>query len=428
MWNFKRLSVWMPAVRRLWAIAMATALVGCSSKKAPSDAPDAAVVHITSATIEDAGFVSAATELGATGVDAGGARPLTQGAAIAKSIDVPAGTFATGSTPGDEGRVAAIEPALVPVSLGAYAIDALPYPNDPATVPALVSSQAAAEAACAERGARLCTELEWEHACKGPSGDAFSTGAAWNDACARAPSQCASGFGARAMSFLPEWTASRFEDGPVLRGGPASGHRCAARVHASNMRSAREGGRHTEGTPQKMPSQAAFRCCHGAQNEAVVAPIEPKPPFRKTTINADDLAAIFGQSPQLARLGEGVKLFTDDGVKTILSRSGATADGITFATSPILWSPEPGVELLVATGRAKKTGFVVALWTVPGASGKTEYRLASSFLLLNDPSPVALAYEPWHKKELRWTTCWGCAGEQGGVSIRDDGRVVIVQY
>jgi hypothetical protein len=218
------------------------------------------------------------------------------------------------------------------------------------------------------------------------------------------------------MGFLPEWTASRFgeggRDGAVLRGGPASGHRCAARVRSS----------------AKGATQAAFRCCHGARNDAVIAPIEAKPPFRKTTVSADDLASIFGASPQLARLSEGVKLFTDDHIKTILSRSGATADGITFATTPILWSPEPGVELLVATGRSRKSGFVVALWPVAGPSGKTEYRFASSFLLLNDPSPVALAYEPWHKKELRWTTCWGCAGEQGGVSIRDDGRVVIVQY
>ncbi|MBX3214782.1 MAG: hypothetical protein KF850_22290 [Labilithrix sp.] len=105
-------------------------------------------------------------------------------------------------------------------------------------------------------------------------------------------------------------------------------------------------------------------------------------------------------------------------------RSEGWAAGIHFATSPILWSPETGIELLVATGRAKKTGFVVALWTLP--DGK--YRFASSFLFLDDAAPVALAYEPSRRKELRWSACWGCAGEQGAVSLRDDGRVVIVHY
>jgi hypothetical protein len=43
-------------------------------------------------------------------------------------------------------------------------------------------------------------------------------------------------------------------------------------------------------------------------------------------------------------------------------------------------------------------------------------------------APVALAYEPFRKKELRWTACWGCSGEQGAVSYRDDRRVIVVQH
>jgi hypothetical protein len=87
----------------------------------------------------------------------------------------------------------------------------------------------------------------------------------------------------------------------------------------------------------------------------------------------------------------------------------------------------------VATGRAKKTGFVVALWTwrapsAPGKEPEDHYRFASSFLLLNDPAPVALAWEPQRRKGLLWTSCFGCTGEGGAVSLRDDGRLVIVQY
>ena len=106
------------------------------------------------------------------------------------------------------------------------------------------------------------------------------------------------------------------------------------------------------------------------------------------------------------------------------ARTGAAHEGITFTTSPILWSPESGAELLVAAGRGKTMSFVVALWTLPN----DRYRFASSFLMLNDLSPVALAYEPAHRKELHWTSCWGCPGEQGSVSYRpEEHRVVIVQ-
>ena len=106
------------------------------------------------------------------------------------------------------------------------------------------------------------------------------------------------------------------------------------------------------------------------------------------------------------------------------SRTGATHEGFTFMTTPILWSPEAGAELLVAAGRGKAASFVVALWTLPG----DRYRFASALLMLNDLSPVALAFESTRRRELRWTSCWGCPGEQGTVSYRpEDHRVVIVQ-
>ena len=43
----------------------------------------------------------------------------------------------------------------------------------------------------------------------------------------------------------------------------------------------------------------------------------------------------------------------------------------------------------MASGRGKTMSFVVALWTLPG----DRYRFGSSFLMLNDLSPVALAFE-----------------------------------
>ena len=151
---------------------------------------------------------------------------------------------------------------------------------------------------------------------------------------------------------------------------------------------------------------------------------EARPGFRKTSIEPAQLAKIFAQVPELARIGSELRYFTAGDVSQMYARSGASHEGITFTTSPILWSPESSTELLVATGRGKNMSFVVALWTLPDE----KYGFASSFLMLNDLSPVALAYDHTHRKELRWTSCWGCNGEQGFVSYRaEERRVVIVQ-
>ena len=412
-------------MRDVIALSLLAFIGGCG--RSSSDDAKAAPVALqtNAASIEvDAGFVSAASELAVSVADAGSARPLAAPAAAGQRLDVAAGTFLSGSTPGDEGREPSFEPLLVDVKMGAFSIDALPYPNDPTAAPELVSSASEAARLCNERGARLCTELEWERACKGPDDDRFATGPVWNEACDRSPSLCASGFGVRAMGFMREWTdstvaSSKGDEPHVVRGGPESARRCAARARA---------------LAKGMPARMAFRCCHGDRNDVAVAPIEPRPAFRKTDLDAAALEKIFAGVPELARIGAGVRLYDNADVKTILARSSpraradgttaSVAEGISFATSPILWSPEPGVELLVATGRAKKTGFVVALWALPGG----KYRFASSFLLLDYMAPVALAYEPSRRKELRWTTCWSCAGEHGAVSLRDDGRAVIVQY
>jgi hypothetical protein len=317
-------------------------------------------------------------------------------------IEVPTGTFASGSAQGDEGRDPTTEPALVDATLETFFIDALPYPNDPASPPRLGASRDEASRACSDRGGRLCTELEWERACKGPNGDPFATGASWDEACNTAPSRCASGFGVRGIGFLREWT----DEGAVLRGG--ADHRCAARRKA-----------------QGAFSDVGFRCCKGPKNAAAVAAIETKPSFRKTKLDEKDLARIFEKIPEMARVGKDIKLFAESDVKSILNRPNAPPhEGFTFTTSPILWSPEPGAELLVASGRGRTTGFVVALWTMP----KDEYRFASAFFLSNDAAPVVLAYEPFRRRDLKWTACWGCAGEQGAVSYRDDHRAVIVQH
>jgi hypothetical protein len=301
-------------------------------------------------------------------------------------MDISARTFTAGSTPGDEGRDPTLEPAMLEVSMSAFSIDASPYPNDPSQPVRTFVTRADADRMCKERGERLCTELEWELACKG-SEDRFATAA------------------------LHEWTASAVAPDrpegsvfPAVR-GPT---RCAQRSRVNEARASRDLG---------------FRCCKGEPNVAAIGAIAAKPPFLPTELTAAELAHIFAKLPELARIGQDIRFFDEDDVANVVSR-GAGKTQLTFATTPLIWSPEPGAELLVATGRAKGLTFVVALY--PLQSG--DYRLASSFLFLNESAPVALAYEPHQRQDLYWSSCWGCAGEQGSVKVREDHKVVIVQH
>lgn len=414
--SLRRVSTQSPrrvASRVALALALLALVAACkrSSPKAASG-PDAAVESpsVTTSADVDASFTSASSELDSEDTDAGAVRARSP-AKAAQKVDIPAGKHVSGSTPGDVGRDPGLEPALVPVDLTAFSIDALPYPNDPASPPRTGVSHAEAARLCGERGARLCTELEWERACKGPDADPFATGGAWDTACDKEPATCASGFGVRALGATREWTDSKLEGGSqpgalVLRG--AGKGRCAARTPAPSA----EGG-----------SDTTFRCCYGAKNAAAPAAIEQKPPFHRTKMEAAELGKIIAQVPELKRIGSDVTLFDVGDVNGITGRSHASHEGISFTVFPVLWSPEPGTELLVAVGHTKVLSFVIALHVLP--EGK--YRFASSLLLLNDLSPLALAYQSARRKELFWTACWGCAGEQGPVSLRSDHRVVIVQ-
>ena len=117
-----------------------------------------------------------------------------------------------------------------------------------------------------------------------------------------------------------------------------------------------------------------------------------------------------------------------DDTATVLRR-GKTAqgpadlEGFTLTTSPLLWNPAPGEEVVVVLGRGAKDSFIVALYRLPD----NHYKLASSLLLVNDAGPFALAYHSEVRERLLWSSCWKCTGEGGTVSLRDGRRVIIVQ-
>src|SRR3546814_21151000 len=43
-------------------------------------------------------------------------------------------------------------------------------------------------------------------------------------------------------------------------------------------------------------------------------------------------------------------------------------------------------------------------------------------ILENEPAPVAVGYSNGSRRELLWSACWGCGGEGGAITFRDDGR------
>ncbi|MBL8612256.1 MAG: hypothetical protein JNL38_33250 [Myxococcales bacterium] len=369
---------------------------------------------------ESDGGMSGGTEaLSATRAEKTKIRARSAAGKAGEVVDVAGGPYLAGATPGEEGREPATEPALTQVDLGAFQIDALPFPNDPKKPAKLVASVGEADRACREAGARLCTEVEWERACKGPDGDAYATGTGWDPECDKDAASCESGYRARAMGAAREWVVGAIASegggaGQVLRGGPTSSApgKSAFYNHRCSRRGREDGG-----------GGAAFRCCRGAENKATLPAVAALPAFRKVKMEADKLGKILQSIPELGRISGDVRSFEGE-VGVVTSRSHASAEGVSFTGSPVLWSPELGVEVFVATGRTKNLSFVVALYPLPN----DKYKLASYFLMLGDVAPVALAYNPSHRKELFWSSCWGCSGEQGAVSIRDDHHVVVVQH
>ncbi|WP_437334745.1 formylglycine-generating enzyme family protein [Sorangium sp. So ce394] len=351
-------------------------------------------------------------------------------------VEIPAGKLVAGSTPGDKGRDPALEPALLDVELGGFTIDRYLYPNDPAQPPLTGVTRARASELCEQAGGRLCTELEWERACKGPEGTPYAGGAAWDPACAKAPASCASGFGVLGMgAAVREWTAS--DVAPIenlqpkaaaVRGATASAsgvdHRCARRAAVD---------------PGASGDDIGFRCCHGAPNAASVPSPQWQQTYRRAEIGPQQVAELLASVPQLRDLGGEVKFFKEpDDVNVVLSRgrtrlspSGTPAiqpeasppPNTTLTTSPLLWNPVPGEEVLVVTGKSDEDSFIVAFLKLPG----DRYRIASSLLLKGDPGPIALGFNGYVRRRLTWATCWDCRGESGNVTYRDDNRVVITQ-
>jgi hypothetical protein len=334
--------------------------------------------------------------------------------------DVPTGGFRAGSAPGDPGRHPELEPRLVSIELGSYQIDRLPYPNDPGKPMLLGATRDEAQRLCADRGERLCTELEWERACKGPANDRYPTGDGWDARCGKDPTRCESGFSTLGMGAAAgEWTASDIAPGTPkslasVRGAAvdaaAEDHRCAAR--------------HGYGATTK-DSNLGFRCCAGPPNARMLPEPALGDAYAKVHLGPERLVELLKSDPLTAPLAKDVKFFREpDSAETVVSRGPGDRKGFSFTVAPLHWNPVPGADLLVLTGRSgENTSFVVAYFML----GDDGYKLAASFVMKNEPGPVALAYSDDIRPRLHFSTCWGCPGETGKILFRKPERIAIVE-
>jgi formylglycine-generating enzyme required for sulfatase activity len=185
---------------------------------------------------------------------------------------VSGGTFKRGTAPDDQDKMFDERP-LESVQVASFCIDEYEYPNRPGVPPAINSSWEDARQACASVGKRLCTEEEWEKACKGPGNARFPYGNDFDsNLCNSKDSQgkdrtlaeagrfpqCRSAYQVADLSGnVSEWTASDFGDGSsrkVQKGG--SFDRSVAAVRCSARMS---------GVPTERKPTVGFRCCADVQ-------------------------------------------------------------------------------------------------------------------------------------------------------------------
>lgn len=401
---------WFPALK--FAL-VASALLAChrsaEEKEGPAQGPSAKSSLDPSAS-------SASTSGPSTRADS---QDASAGEAI---VHVPVGPFNAGSLPGEAGRDPSTEGTLHKITLGPFRMDRTARPLRKHAVPPGSGGSAAqtagfgfdeAQVLCAESGGRLCTEVEWERACKGPRSSVYAGG----DVPCRGPS-CSSGYDVEGLGAALEWTASSlsasspFSGQRVLRGSPlaapASERRCAKRVAESQRPSA---------------EPVTFRCCYGAPNAERMRDPEDHVPFREIDLALEDLRALLLRDARTKELAEGLAYFREDAASTVLSRGPGETMGFTLTTRAVIWAPERGVELLVVTGRAgERTAFVVAYFMAGD-----QRVLAGSFIMKNEPGPIALAYAASIRPRMHFSGCWGCPGETGKVLFRPPESIVLLQ-
>lgn len=213
------------------------------------------------AAADKAAAEKAAADKKAALVASAAATPRATGGGCPENMrPVAAGSFKMGTAPGDP-MMGFDEKTLTPTSLEAYCIDTYEYPNKRGVSPTTNIGIADAKRLCEAQGKRLCSEAEWERACKGPGGAKWPYGSSFDaDTCnteddvgdsrslspAGRFARCRSGFGVADMSGnVAEWTSEK-----MIKGGSFASSdyavRCSARKNGASF---------------SKSSEVGFRCC-----------------------------------------------------------------------------------------------------------------------------------------------------------------------
>jgi formylglycine-generating enzyme len=193
---------------------------------------------------------------------------------------VPPGVLVMGTPKDATPRLADEELAGEEKSMTGFFIDKLPYPNEPGAIATTNVTREEAERLCAKAEKRLCTEAEWERACKGPAQDLYVGGAFSAATCGlgipaeRAALQprganpaCVSGFEVADLhGGAYEWTSSTWKRGGagdqgVVRGGNAPMPQGEVVSRCANA---------APRSPGSKSATVGFRCCAGERNEVEV--------------------------------------------------------------------------------------------------------------------------------------------------------------
>ncbi|WP_216673738.1 SUMF1/EgtB/PvdO family nonheme iron enzyme, partial [Pyxidicoccus fallax] len=180
---------------------------------------------------------------------------------------VTGGAFKLG-TPANDAMSFPNERALTSVQVPSFCVDEYEYPNRAGASPKVNVAWEEARTLCEQAGKRLCSEEEWEKACKGPGNARFPYGNEYDPAACNteAPQgadralaasgtfqRCRSAYGAVDMSGnVAEWTSTRFDATEDLthKGGSFDRQdytsRCSARKGAA---------------PTERSESVGFRCC-----------------------------------------------------------------------------------------------------------------------------------------------------------------------
>jgi hypothetical protein len=236
------------------------------------------------------------------------------------------------------------------------------------------------------------------------------------------PFECASGFDVLGLGIkLREFTASDVvapsngtSRGAAVRGAKADAaktdHRCARRDAVP------EGERAVD---------LGFRCCNGAPNAARVEEPHQVTVFEHAKLELPAVVKLLESDDKTKGLAKDFTFFREpEAAETVVSRGPGDRQGLRFTVAPLLWSPVSGTRYLLLTGRSgKDTSVVLAYYVIRDG----DYRLASSFVMRNEPGPIAFAHHESIRPRLFFSNCWRCPGETGKILYRDPDSVVIVQ-